>query len=168
MLIVNQLVGFGVGGRDYSARIPVMTSNSAGGITLSASSVLFSGQTEPWAATDTSNLTLTHIWHSGNAADQWWKIDFGYQVAIYDYLMVQRTDDDAHQMSGWDLHGSLDDSNWTLLHQVTGKTWGLSGMSEGVLYAVTTPRICRYYRITSKGLENGLNYGTIGYIQMYS
>lgn len=168
MLLVNQLVGFGVGGRDYSARIPVMTSNSAGGITLSASSVLSAGQSEPWAATDTSNLAYPHIWHSGNAAGQWWKIDFGYQVAIYDYLMAQRTDDNAYQMSGWDLHGSLDDSSWTLLHQVTGKTWGVSGMSEAVLYTITSPGTYRYYRVTSTAMENSTNYGTIGYIQMYS
>lgn len=161
--------GFGYSGRDGIQRIPVMSGYTHGIVTVSTSSEL--GSSPDWRAykaTDTTNLAGPDVWHSANAGGQWWKIDFGQPFVIYQYLMAQRTDDNTFQMSGWQVHGSMDDSNWTLLHQVTGKTWGLGGMSEAVIYDMTIVMRLRYLRVTGTSMENGSAYATIGAIQAWS
>lgn len=128
-----------------SDQIPVMTTYTTSGVTMSASSERSSY--EVWRAAD-SNIS-TFGWSPTIASlPQWMKVDFGSGNAktIKAYLVSSSFD---YGPSAWVLEGSNDNTNWTTLSSVSGFTAFADAASwTPIWFQISTPASYRYYRMT--------------------
>ena len=103
----------------------------------------YSGSSYPYNAFDKNTDTE---WSTGaSSTSEWIKIDFGkpYIVSGYNYNGKKSSAGTAESVS-ISIYGSLNDTDWTLLHSQTIA----SGASSAIQYSANfaNPTICRYMR----------------------
>jgi len=141
---------------DFTGVLPVMTSATTGGVTLSASSELGASQAA-WKAADNS---LTTAWQpANNSLPAWLKMDLGSAQTIRSYEIRNSnpidTSADTSAPATWYVEGSTDDASWTRLDATD---IDISSYVNGYgIYQIGTPGSYRYYRfnfLSNNGAAN--------------
>lgn len=143
--------------------IPVMTSGTTSGVTMSADTTA-GGGFEAWRAGD-NNVEV--YWASSTGAlPHWLKVNFGAanNKTIKSYR-IHDANVTGFSLRSWTLEGSNDDSAWTVLDTRTDVTdWGTSSIAGPLYhwYQVTSPGSYRYYRVNVTAKNGAGNQVIIG------
>jgi len=121
-----------------------------------ASAIDYGEGMEPWEAFDGS----TELWHNWKSTTSiysepvWLKIDLGSNKTAASYVIRAVTDYWDRAPRTWYLHGSTNDSDWTLLDSQADLAF-----SSGTPYrtmSTASPGAYRYYKLTCHtALYNG-------------
>lgn len=108
-------------GVSYSTQIPLMTSATTSGVTMSASSE--NGSNNAWKAADSSGTSTQ--WRANAAASvgspQWLKVDFGASPkTIASYMIAPELGAGTGVPTDWTFEGSNDNTNWDILDTIKG------------------------------------------------
>ena len=145
--------------------IPVMTSSSQSGFTISASSQFIPGEYQAWRARGGNN---SFDWASqGNGLPIFWMVQCPSPIAIWKFEISKRASVGEYLVN-FTFQGSVNGSSWTTLASVTGDLVNI-GMPPNVLtVAVNDPTYTpySYYRISASS-TSGPNPG-FAIFQMYS
>jgi Concanavalin A-like lectin/glucanases superfamily len=102
-------------------QIPLMTSNTTSGVTISSAGTQGSGFEEFRAA----DRNITTDWYSGPSGATFLEVDLGSAVHI-DTYSVQSINVAGIGPAAWTLQGSNDNSFWFTIDTQTGQTWTAS------------------------------------------
>ena len=145
--------------------IPIMTSSSQSGFTISASSQFTPGEYQAWRARGGNN---SFDWASqGNGLPIFWMVQCPSPIAIWKFEISKRVSLGEYLVN-FTFQGSVNGSSWTTLASVTGDLVNI-GMPPNVLtVAVNDPTYTpySYYRISASS-TSGPNPG-FAIFQMYS
>ena len=141
--------------------LPVFTSNTTNGITVSDSR----GNANAYTLINGVSLFDTGAWDT-----YWFNIDYGQKTIIKSYVIKADSSGDPEYPSNWTLQASNDGSQWDILDTRSGQTF-TSGQSR--TFIVTTDTAYQQYRLVfSDGVEVsghgelgqlGFNVGSIIY-----
>lgn len=152
----------------FTSQIPVMTSATTGGVTMSASSELDASHAA-WKAADNQNVLTGWSPSNNTLPGAWIKADFGSALTIRSYRLGTDTPGGAAPTTTpltWYVEGSNDDSNWTRLDADDVDITAFP-LATGD-YQVGTPGSYRYMRwtfLTNNGAANEQLY--VSHLQPY-
>lgn len=148
---------------DYAAvLVPVEeTTDSLLGLptgAFSASSIYNTGY-EAYKASDASDGSR---WSSNyNVLPRWWKVDYGVGVTkCITRIMIKQYYDGSNLIGNFDLEGSNDDSNWTVIGSKTQ-----ANNSNAQTHTFTNTTLYRYYRINIT--SSGTGYSSIFQLEFF-
>lgn len=126
--------------------IPIMTSDTTNGFTISASSV-FSSVYEPWKACDGNSATAWAM--LGNTFPSTWQVICPSPVAIWSIQISKRETVGGEWIDTFYFEGSNDGSTWTSLAYSTGQMSAIGAPPSTLTVLVNDPTYTPYlyYRV---------------------
>jgi roadblock/LC7 domain-containing protein len=160
--VATQLVGFATDTPTSAAMVPTMTAATTGGVTMSADAET-SGTFLAWKAADgIDGSVLGDGWDASTALPHWLKVDFGAgngkTVTSY-FIRAGSGVLGPYAPANFTFEGSNDNTNWTVLHTLTGQSF--TALEEKT-YTPTSQGIFRYYRFNISVVGNAGNEVFIG------
>ena len=132
--------------------VPVMTANTNGTVTVSASSMYSSGQYPVYLAFDGDINTFHHNYELGAVISEnnahWIKVDLNIPTSITTMLLSPRIGFNNQFPMNYTIEGSSDDVEWTVLKTVVDNvTFGKGSVNDKVESLNIVGTNYRYYRI---------------------